>query len=401
MITNRDIVIVGQQAWDIEIGSNCKNVALEFSKNNRVLYVNPPLDRITVLKHGNDPKVQKRLEMVSRKEDGLIQIQDNLWNLYPDKTLESINWIKVDWLFNVLNKRNNKVFASTIQDAMAKLGFENVIVFNDGDMFRSLYLKELLKPDMSIYYSRDNYLATSYYKYHGKKIEPLIIEKSDVCLSNSDYLTDYCKKYNPNSYNVGQGCDLTAFTQISELAIPEDIAAIKGPVIGYVGVLFTVRLDISILSYIALNNPDWNIVLIGPEDKQFLSSKLHQLSNVHFLGAKDPALLPAYIKAFDVCINPQVLNELTIGNYPRKIDEYLAMGKPVVATKTKAMKVFENHAYTATNKEEYPSLIKLALAEDSPEAHIERIKFASTHTWTNHVKEIYEAIVKTIKIRYA
>lgn len=401
MITNRDIVIVGQQAWDIEIGSNCKNVALEFSKNNRVLYVNPPLDRITTLRHAHDPKVQKRLAVVNNHENGLVQVQENLWNLYPDKVIESINWIKIGWLFNTLNKRNNKLFACAIQAAIKKLGFDKVIVFNDGDMFRSLYLKELLKPDMSIYYSRDNYLATTYYKHHGKRIEPLIIAKSDICLSNSDYLTDYCKKYNPNSYNVGQGCDLTAFTQINQLTIPDDIAAIKGPIIGYVGVLFSVRLDISILSYVALNNPEWNLVLIGPEDKQFLTSKLHQLSNVHFLGAKDPAMLPAYIKAFDVCINPQLLNELTIGNYPRKIDEYLAMGKPVVATKTKAMKVFEHYTYTATTKEEYPSLIKLALAEDSPEAHINRINFASTHTWTNHVKEIYEAIVKTIKIKYA
>ena len=31
LITGRDIVIVGQQPWDVEIGSNCKNIALEFS----------------------------------------------------------------------------------------------------------------------------------------------------------------------------------------------------------------------------------------------------------------------------------------------------------------------------------------------------------------------------------
>ena len=36
MIKNRDIVVFGIQAWDIEIGSNCKNIALEFAKNNRV-----------------------------------------------------------------------------------------------------------------------------------------------------------------------------------------------------------------------------------------------------------------------------------------------------------------------------------------------------------------------------
>jgi hypothetical protein len=31
-IKNRDIVVIGIQPWDIEIGSNCKNIALEFSK---------------------------------------------------------------------------------------------------------------------------------------------------------------------------------------------------------------------------------------------------------------------------------------------------------------------------------------------------------------------------------
>ena len=44
----KDIVITGIQPWDIEIGSNCKNIALEFSKKNRVLYINAPLDRNTL-----------------------------------------------------------------------------------------------------------------------------------------------------------------------------------------------------------------------------------------------------------------------------------------------------------------------------------------------------------------
>ena len=58
------------------------------------------------------------------------------------------------------------------------------------------------------------------------------------------------------------------------------------------------------------------------------------MDNVHFLGAKKTDELASYMEHFDVCINPQVVNDLTIGNYPRKIDEYLAMGKAVVATDT-------------------------------------------------------------------
>jgi glycosyltransferase involved in cell wall biosynthesis len=70
-----------------------------------------------------------------------------------------------------------------------------------------------------------------------------------------------------------------------------------------------------------------------------------------FLGAQDVNRLPEYIKAFDVCINPQLLNETTKRNYPRKIDEYLAMGKPVVATKTIAMGYFKDWVYLAETKE--------------------------------------------------
>jgi len=164
------------------------------------------------------------------------------------------------------------------------------------------------------------------------------------------------------------------------------------PVIGYIGALKSIRLDIDLIKYIAIQNPDWSIVLVGPEDSEFKASELHKLSNVYFLGAKTPDLLPAYMSTFDVCINPQLVNEVTIGNYPRKIDEYLAMGKPVVATRTDAMSVFEEYTYLCNTKEEYVTAIKNALKDDSAEKQLQRIEFASSHTWENSVKEIYKAI---------
>ncbi len=183
-IKNRDIVVVGQQPWDTGIGSNCKNIAIEFAKNNRVLYVNSALDRITKLKHKADPKVQKRIAVINGKENGLVSIQQNLWNLYPSHLAESINWLKVRPLFNLLNKRNNRLFALSIQKAIDDLGFKNIILFNDNDMFRSFYLKELLQPAVSIYYSRDYMLAVDYWKFHGEKLEPMLIAKSDICTAN-------------------------------------------------------------------------------------------------------------------------------------------------------------------------------------------------------------------------
>ncbi len=175
--------------------------------------------------------------------------------------------------------------------------------------------------------------------------------------------------------------------------IPADIKPFTyKPIIGYVGALQTLRLDIAIFEHIAKQLPKYNIVLVGPEDEQFKTSHLHDLKNVFFLGSKRPDELPAYINSFNVCLNPQILNEVTIGNYPRKIDEYLAMGKPVVATNTKAMEIFADYTYLANNKEEYISLIDIALKTDRVFLKDTRKKFAASHTWENNVAEIYKAI---------
>jgi glycosyltransferase involved in cell wall biosynthesis len=143
---------------------------------------------------------------------------------------------------------------------------------------------------------------------------------------------------------------------------------------------------------IATRRPDWSIVLIGPEDDAFKKSKLHGMGNVHFLGLKTGDELPAYLAYFDVAINPQLLNETTIGNYPRKIDEYLAMGKATVATETKAMSIFADYTYLAKTKEDYLTLIQRALDEDNDYKRNARIEFARSHTWENSVAEIYKAI---------
>ena len=70
---------------------------------------------------------------------------------------------------------------------------------------------------------------------------------------------------------------------------------------------------------------------------------------------------PSYVAHFDVCMNPQKINHITIGNYPRKIDEYLALGKPVIATRTKTMSLFEDHVWNCDDTTEYVEAIHTAL----------------------------------------
>lgn len=398
MIKGKDIVIIGIQPWDIEIGSNCKNIALEFAKENRVLYVNPPTDRFTRMKHKNTDRIKKRIRIAKEIDPDLEKIGNNLFNLYPRNIIESINWINSHTIFKILNKRNSRLLANNIKSAIARLEFSDFILFNDSSMFLGLHLKELLQPKLYTYYIRDYLIKVPYWKKHGERIEPRLIEKADVVLNNSTFYAEYGSKFNKNSIMVGQGCDIEMFTdEENKINIPDEFQNIPSPVIGYVGSLTTLRLDVDLLEYIAIQKPDWSIVLVGPEDEVFKKSRLHYLSNVYFLGSKDSEDLPAYIKGFDVTINPQVVNDITIGNYPRKIDEYLAMGKPVVATQTKAMEMFSDYVYLGNTRNNYINFIQRALSENSESKSKERIKFARSHTWDNNVKDIYKAIKGSTK----
>ena len=391
-LKGRDIVIVGLQPWYFEIGSNCKNIAQEFSLFNRVLYVNTPINRKTFYTKEKTAGVQQHIEIIKGNGESLRKVKDNIWELNPVTVIESINWLPSTSAFKAVNRVNNKRFARDIQQAIEKLGFRDFILFNDNDFFNGYDLKSLLEPSVYLYYCRDYLRGFDYWKKHGDVLEPELIKKADAAITNSLYLKDYCAEFNANSFYVGQGCNLKLFDADKKYVLPTEMTIISNPVVGYVGALTSQRLDISIIELIARSNPNWSVVLVGPEDEEFSESSLHQMANVHFTGRKPLEQLPSFINSFDVCINPQLINPVTIGNYPLKVDEYLAMGKPVVATATKTMELFRDHTYLAAQPADYPALIQQALNEDNELIRRKRIAFAHEHTWENCLEEMSKVV---------
>tara|TARA_R110001592_G_scaffold43005_1_gene139567 strand:+ start:105591 stop:106811 length:1221 start_codon:yes stop_codon:yes gene_type:complete len=399
LLKNQNFIFVGNQPWDVPIGSNCKNIAEVVAKDNTVLYVNRPLDRITKLK--NDEKdrefIERRLSVLEGKSEPITHIKDGLYTLDPAVLMESINWLPDGAIYDWALKSISKKFFAEIRKAAAKMGFEDYYFFNDSEMFQGFLAPELLESKLNIYYSRDNLTSTGYFKKHGLRLEPQLLKKYDLAVANSLYLKDYCAEHNLNSYYVGQGCDLSIFDPTLNHAEPAEFANIPHPRIGYIGALLKLRLDLKLLEDLAENRKDWSFVYVGPEDEHFKASKLHQMENVYFLGPKKPEELGQYLSAFDLAMNPQELNEMTIGNYPRKIDEYLAMGKPTLATPTRAMEVFKDHVYLADGADGYEKAIELAFQENDEAKQAERIRFAQSHSWENSVNEIYRAILANDK----
>lgn len=391
---NHDFVITSLQSWDIEIGSTIKNTALEISKKNRVLYINPPLDHMTWLRGHKTASYQQSMDVIKKRKPTLRQINHNMWVVDCPFMVYSINRLPFDWMFDLFNYRNNSKIAKQIIKTVQKLNFKNYIHLIDTDIYRSQYLKELTKPALSIYYCRDFVIGRDYWKKNGTRLEPLLAAKSDLVLVNSTHFAKRFKAYNSNTYPIETGVNLSLYDVTKKWQIPADIQPVSHPIVGYTGAINSVRLNSDLLFTLAQKRPEYSFVFVGPEDEIFSQHAIHQLKNVYFLGKKPVDTLPAYIMAFDICINPQLLNEITDGNYPLKIDEYLAMGKPTVATHTHTMHdIFKDYTYLPHNEEEYLQALDAALTEiNDLEKQKARIAFAHTHSWENSVQKIYQII---------
>lgn len=102
------------------------------------------------------------------------------------------------------------------------------------------------------------------------------------------------------------------------------------PRFGFFGVIDE-RFDIDLIDAVAAQKPEWQFILIGPVVK-IDEAVLPRRNNIHYLGPKKYDELPAYISSWDVAILPFAINESTRFISPTKTPEYLAAGKPVIAT---------------------------------------------------------------------
>lgn len=190
-------------------------------------------------------------------------------------------------------------------------------------------------------------------------------------------------------------------SQHDKTVIPDELKLIKEPIIGFFGAISKYKINFDLIEYIAKNQPEWSIVLIGTfgeGEKSADISKLEQIDNIHFLGPKPYEVLPNYLKGFNVCILPNVINEYTKNMFPMKFFEYLASGKPVVSTSLPSLKDFVEYCYFAVNNSEFTEFIRKAISEtNNNEIRQKRIELAKMNTWEKRINDMSEIIIKTMK----
>jgi glycosyltransferase involved in cell wall biosynthesis len=291
---------------------------------------------------------------------------------------------------------NQSSLIRQVKKAMRKLGMRDVVnmVFNPaaGMIAGRLDEKEL------VYYCVDEYTA-----FTGsaalKDIEEKLFRDADLVVVSAEKLFDSKKHFNPNTHIIRHGTDWRHFrTALDEGTVaPSEIANLPKPVIGFHGLLAD-WVDYELIKKTAEHFKDGSVVLVGKiaVDAEQKIKLLDGVPNVHLLGRKPYADLPAYCKGFDVAMNPFEINELTLAANPLKVREYLAAGLPVVSTDIPEVRVLED-VLVGTTHEDFIAQVERALSHPkSPEEVSDRI---SNESWEAKVEELRGLFAEIVKGR--
>lgn len=162
--------------------------------------------------------------------------------------------------------------------------------------------------------------------------EKYLLANADIVFTGGKSLYESKKQHHSNVYCFPSSVDQKHFAQaLNGVSIPQDIAHLQEPVVGYFGVIDE-RIDLQLLRATAKKMPNVSFVMIGPLAK-IDQSDLPQEENIHYLGMKAYNELPSYLKGFDIAMMPFAINDATKYISPTKTLEYMAAGKPIISTK--------------------------------------------------------------------
>lgn len=128
--------------------------------------------------------------------------------------------------------------------------------------------------------------------------------------------------------------------------------------------------------------------------------ELSQRPNIHFLGHVTTAEMPFFPQHFDVCMMPYLLNNYTNYVYPLKLHEYLASGRPVIASPTRLLKEFEGPIQICHGVEEWSLAISKALEAEANSTAAREIRqsLARKHDWELLVKTIAQVFCQRLNL---
>lgn len=351
------VICLSSTQWDF-LHQRPQQLMTQFSRDFKVAYINPPGTPGERLKH----------------------INPNLVVFTPPRPAGLLP-----------GPEARKYLTRVMREFIHNYAFTGAILWFN--MPEAGYLCGNLEEKLVIYDCLDDFASFSWSPGHTREADLYMTERADIVLAVSEVLHRTKSQRNRNCFLIPNGCDFAHFQKAADksLPVPNDLKQIQKPRIGFIGALYE-WVDFELIKHLATAGKSWSIVLVGPKQGGI---KTPNLPNIYYTGLKPYPLLPDYLRGFDLCIIPFRLTPAALSSSPIKLYEYLAAGKPVVATGIPEVGKFGGVVEIAGNREEFAEKISLLLQERDDERDRRRglqLGIARANTWESR----YHAVKKIL-----
>lgn len=371
------VIVVGGTSWDDPMWHSERHVALHLSARIPVLWIDPPLSLVS----SRRPPNPRRMLRDSR----LTQVHPNIWRLTP----VTVPGVSRPLLRDIANWQCRRATQQATRAIGARIRATIVASFTD--------MLEVVPGSRRVFYATDDFVAGAMLMgVSGRwleKMERRQLECADVVIAVSEELHRKWIAKHDTIVVVPNGCDAARFAATDEAPLPADVR-LPSPIAGYVG-LMSERVDLRMLESVA--DTGASLLLVGPRQPTYDIGKMEPLlarSNVQWVGGKAFEDIPSYMRIIDVGLTPYAQTAFNRGSWPLKTIEYLAAGRPVVATDLPAHRELDTPEIAiARTPDEFATLTSALLARgSSPETAAATRAFARRHSWSERTDLISQAI---------
>ena len=381
-LSGRDIVCIGFSDWHTDLLTNQQHLLLRAARENRILFVESLGLRRPQLAPRDMRRIGRRLRSALhplREIDGLHVLSPLVLPLHSNELLRAVNAM---------------LLRRYVMRAVGKLGLREPLLWSFVPQAEALI--DVLSPSQIIYYIDDDHAAKAGIDADSfLAAESRFARRADAVLASAPELVTRMRAFNSNVHYAPNVADTRLFaTALQPGPVDPDIASLPEPRIVFVGAIIAAKIDIPLVVELARSKPDWTFAFVGPVGPGDPRTDVHALMglrNVRMLGYRPYEQLPNVLRGADAAIVPYLLDGEMRSVFPMKIYEYLAAGRPVIATPLDTL-IDTPEVLKAATAPEFAQQVQRAIEHDTPAARKERSRRAQAHSWESRLEQMAEAL---------
>jgi len=393
-VAGRDVICLSSIDWDFIWQGHQEIMSRLAASGHRVLFVENT--GVRPVRWSDMPRLKQRLRNWRRGTKGFREERPNLFVQSP--------LVLPFPYFNLARRINRWMLKRSITRWMTAVGAARPVVWTFLPTPLARDVIDSLDPALTIYYCIDDLASSSPEAARIAPSEQQLFKSADLVFTTSEKLRARAAQFSDRVHLFPFAVNMGTFEKVRDAAAPPpaDIAKLPRPIAGYVGGLHQ-WVDQDLLAVVAEKMPDVTFALVGPP--QVDVSRLERVKNIHLFGQRPHTELPGYVKNFDVGLVPYRISEYTANVYPTKLNEYLIMGIPVVATDLFEIRRFNGEhgdlIRVASSVDDYVTAIRASIETSPAPVVARRIAVAQSNSWDRRLEAMSALIDKASADRAA